>query len=509
MYSTMPADWLCCAYLRKSREDEQRDRDFEGDTLARHQQIIEDLAEDNGHTLRQWYREVVSGETIAGRPEMTELLRDVAQGKWNAVYVVEASRLGRGGGADQERIVNAFKYTNTWIITESSGTYDPNSPSDMRRLKSDLRSSEDELDSITTRLMRGKLRAAKDGRWLTPGRTPYGWRAVRLRGVWQLEPDGNNGTMLKMYDMADDLAMTTYAIAEKLMEWGVRTAQGGYRWTAKAVERILLNWANCGYVVYGVHKTEKVFDPETFEVVKKTTINPNPIMVKGLHYGKGGVSEEKFARVAAMLRGRAKTNRSTELCNPLASLIKCGKCGYGMRYKKLKTRKGLDDHYFSHQEPKRMRCSCEGARMAHASDVMSLLAESLTSICADIELKIAGGDPGGASGIEALESELAKARASAQRAMEAYEAGVYSLDDYAARKRSIEMRVAEIEQAITRETRRKPLPDVVVGLRECIAAIADESKTAAQKNELLRGIIDRIDYYRDEEHGLRLEIFLR
>ena len=129
MKSEMPRTWACCAYLRKSREDEERERFGKGETLARHKRIIESLAMENGHEIKEWYPEMVSGETIAGRHEIKRLLTDLADGKWDAVYVVEASRLGRGGGADQEKIINAFRYTDTYLITEMK-TYDPHSRGD-------------------------------------------------------------------------------------------------------------------------------------------------------------------------------------------------------------------------------------------------------------------------------------------------------------------------------------------------------------------------------------------
>ncbi len=141
-----PSNWVCCAYLRKSREDDSRassgipKEEITKETLARHRRIINGLADENQHKISQWYTEVKSGETIDGRDAIKLLLSDLASGKWDAVYVVEASRLGRGGGADQEKIVNAFRYTGTWLITEDK-RYDPESKSDMKQLKNELRSS--------------------------------------------------------------------------------------------------------------------------------------------------------------------------------------------------------------------------------------------------------------------------------------------------------------------------------------------------------------------------------
>ena len=94
MYDSMPAEWLCCAYLRKSREDEEREKQGRYKTLERHKAILESLSSDNGHKIAQWYPEIVSGETIEGRPEVKKLLADLASGKWDAVDV-EAEAIKR------------------------------------------------------------------------------------------------------------------------------------------------------------------------------------------------------------------------------------------------------------------------------------------------------------------------------------------------------------------------------------------------------------------------------
>ena len=152
---------------------------------------------------------------------------DLADGKWDAVYVVEASRLGRGGGSDQEKIINAFRYTDTALITEMK-VYDPHNRGDMRQLKSELRSSEDELDAISTRLKRGKYQAAKEGVWQATGKEPFGWRSIRVNGMWTLEPSERHGVLMHIYDLLE--AGENYcSIARILNEEGEPTPRGGDR----------------------------------------------------------------------------------------------------------------------------------------------------------------------------------------------------------------------------------------------------------------------------------------
>ena len=60
-------------YLRKSRADAEAEARGEGETLARHEKILLDLAEKMGIKIGKIYREIVSGETIEARPEIQKL----------------------------------------------------------------------------------------------------------------------------------------------------------------------------------------------------------------------------------------------------------------------------------------------------------------------------------------------------------------------------------------------------------------------------------------------------
>ena len=113
-----------CAYLRKSRADRDAEMKGEEETLARHKRILTELSQKIGKPISKFYSEVVSGETITARPVMQELLSDVESGTWAGVYVVEVERLARGNTKDQGIVADAFKYSNTVIITPTK-TYDP------------------------------------------------------------------------------------------------------------------------------------------------------------------------------------------------------------------------------------------------------------------------------------------------------------------------------------------------------------------------------------------------
>lgn len=113
-----------CIYLRKSRADLEAEAHGEGETLARHERLLLDLARRQNYNVTQIYREVVSGETISDRPVVQRVLREVEQGLWDGVLVVEVERLARGDTIDQGKVALAFQAYDTLIITPLK-VYDP------------------------------------------------------------------------------------------------------------------------------------------------------------------------------------------------------------------------------------------------------------------------------------------------------------------------------------------------------------------------------------------------
>ena len=111
-------------YLRKSRSDDPSMSVDE--VLAKHESILQEYAINNyGSPIpeEQIYREVCSGETIADRPVMLQVMRLIEARIYGGVLVVEPQRLSRGDLEDCGKIINAFRYTETLVVTPPK-TYD-------------------------------------------------------------------------------------------------------------------------------------------------------------------------------------------------------------------------------------------------------------------------------------------------------------------------------------------------------------------------------------------------
>ena len=163
-------------YLRKSRADLDDESKGHGDTLARHRETLLALADRLHVAVGKIYPEVVSGETIASRPQMQALLHDLEAGLWDAVLVMEVPRLTRGSQIDQGIIANAFKYTRTLIITPEK-IYDPNDSADEDMLDFGMFFSRFEWKAINKRQQAGRRASSKEGKYIG-SIPPYGYQRL-------------------------------------------------------------------------------------------------------------------------------------------------------------------------------------------------------------------------------------------------------------------------------------------------------------------------------------------
>ena len=115
-------------------------------------------------SIEKIYKEVVSGESIAARPQMQKLLEDVQSGDYHGVVVVELERLSRGNPIDQAEVLEIFKKSQTKIYTLNK-IYDFSVDDDLDEefFEFGLFMSRREYKVIKRRLLRGRKQAQKEG----------------------------------------------------------------------------------------------------------------------------------------------------------------------------------------------------------------------------------------------------------------------------------------------------------------------------------------------------------
>lgn len=321
-------------YLRKSRKDVEVENYEEGETLARHRKILLDFAEKNKLAVSKIYEEIVSGESIAARPQMQQLLADVERGLYKGVIVIEVERLARGDTIDQGIVAQAFKYSDTKIITPVK-TYDPSNEFDEEYFEFGLFMSRREYKTINRRLQRGRAAAAKEGKYIA-SIAPYGYEKVRI--------EGDKGYTLKIISEQAEVIKNIFdwyingcngeklglgGIAKKLNDMKIKPCRHEY-WVKETIRDIIANPVYEGKIRWGFRKVKKTTVDGKIAKSRPINYDESCILEKGLH--QAIVSEEIYNKAQEILKASScsPVGQNKELKNPLAGIIVCSKCGHKM-----------------------------------------------------------------------------------------------------------------------------------------------------------------------------------
>lgn len=338
-----------CIYLRKSRADREAEARGEGETLARHERILLDLAKSRGYIIGAIYKEVVSGETISARPVMQQLLREVESGMWDGVLVVEVERLARGDTIDQGVVSRAFQYSDTMIITPTK-TYDPNNEFDEEYFEFGLFMSRREYKTIKRRLNNGRISSVKEGKYCG-NKPPYGYERVKLQGEkgYTLQPIPDQSEIVKMIyswyagDSCDQIGVAK--IVRKLNDMGIKSALGK-GWTPSSVQGILSNPVYIGKIRWNGRKTVKTI--QDGKVVRTRPRSGDVLLCPGRH--PAIISEELYESVQRIRQKNPPrpVGIKNTVRNPLAGIVHCSECGRAMIRRPYASRTQEDTLMCSH-----------------------------------------------------------------------------------------------------------------------------------------------------------------
>lgn len=330
MYITVTLDpnGIYDAYLRKSRADMELEKLKKFDTLKQHEKFLKDRANQLGIKIRKIYREVVSGESIQERPEMQEVLKNVETGTIDGILVVEVERLTRGDAKDQGTVTQAFKYSNTKIITLNK-IYDPNSDEDEEYFEFGLFMSRREYKTINRRMQRARIANVLDGKYCA-SEPPFGYKKVRVKygKGYTLEPVSEEAEIVKeMYQKRAD-GMGYDIICNWLNALDFKPKKSDV-WTPATIKGMLSNPIYIGKIRWNSNKQKKILINGQIIKKRKKGNNEDLILVEGLH--PAIISNELFDIVQGIKPNKASTKHNTELQNPLATLVKCADCGRSMQ----------------------------------------------------------------------------------------------------------------------------------------------------------------------------------
>lgn len=483
---------MYAAYLRKSREDLELEKNSGVDTLQRHRDIIQKTAEYMNITIDKWFEEVISGETISARPKIQQLLREIEQGLYEGVLVVDVDRLARGDTADQSRISKCFSFSETKIITPTK-VYDPNNEADEEYFEFGLFMSRREYKIINRRLNRGRLASVMEGKWVC-SICPYGWTKEKLKGQkgYKLIPfDPEYKVLRLMYDMKLAKKGSQF-ISDYLNNLGIKS-RTGKEWTYNQVDDIIANPVNYGMIRWNYRKMEqKMVDGIVYT---SRPVHNDCILVKGLH--DGVVTKEEFD-IANADKGnkRPSVRKDHQVHNPLMGLVKCSVCGRTMQ------RRNYRSGYVDGLVCPRSHCKNVGS---HLYLVEEKILESLKQILKEYKNIIidykSSEDKGvnsNTSAITTINNRISKLKKQLSKAYDLLEQEVYDNNTFLERSRYLNNEIEKLQlekknYQPTQKSQLEKMKDMIPNIEKVLDSY-NNNLTPEEKNKLLSSIISNIDY---------------
>lgn len=317
-------------YLRKSRE-EIMSSGYGGAevTLERHESILQTWAEQNlGRKIPEdkIYREIGSGETIAERPVMIEVLKMIKNHEIDGVLIIEPQRTSRGDLRDCQEIIDSFELTNTLVLTPTK-IYNLSDKYDKKMFKDQLLQGSEYLSYVKEILSRGRELSVSQGKFV--GSTPpfaFDKEKLEKEKGFKLVPNKDSDIVKTVYSMFIE-GYTPFQIAAHLRQINANT-RGVVEWEHGAVKAILTNPVYYGMLTWENRKTTKKYIDGQIKTVRVK--NPEVKLYKGLH--DPIISEDDYFKVQEIMKNRSvpRTTSKYETQNPLASIVKCGLCGRSM-----------------------------------------------------------------------------------------------------------------------------------------------------------------------------------
>ncbi|MFD2172043.1 recombinase family protein [Tumebacillus lipolyticus] len=485
-------------YIRRSRQDEERERRTGEDTLSEQKQLMNRVLAEWGVPYEQRF-EIGSGDKIDTRPIFKEIIEELQIGKWNAIAVKEISRMGRGSYTDMGRIYDMLQQCRIFIITPYK-IYDPKNPSDLRQIRFELFLSREEFETTRERLMGARYNYSMQGKWMA-GTVPFGYKFNEKTQKLELEEDQAEVVRL-IFDLYAHQKMGYYSIATHLRKLEIRTATGKQNWQPEVIHRMLKKPVYIGQVNFRM--TEKRNG--------KVVMRPKEewIVVEQAH--ESIIDDETWQSCQNRLKDtKSKQSVTTDfsLCE-LASLISCHNCGKKMvrqysvqRYEKKNGGSSIYEKEF-------LRCMC-GVYVKYR-DVETRLIEILNQFVLDqaqlkkgIETTIEGSSSNdcinSARLIEQLQQHQDTVQQKLERAYDLVIDGTVSKQEFEDRKAKYQVELEDLEKQkkylSLHEIREEKKVEINVNkVQESISSLINvyhRLNSRARKNILLLNVFNRVE----------------
>jgi DNA invertase Pin-like site-specific DNA recombinase len=335
----MPETVRAVAYGRKSNEDD-------GKSVSQQLQWARDACAKEGIDLvREFADEAVAGHDTARRADFHEML-EFCREQWRLKRPIDVivswhtNRFSRADSQETSWFIWEFRKVGVGRILTAQRWYDLSRKEDraLLNLEQDFTNQQYVID-LAQAVSRGKLTAAREGRW-NGGRAPLGYRlayegegkARRPRLVVHEEEAALVRELFRAYAAGET---SLYRIARDLNARGVKPPRAA-KWSPSSVRSILTNEVYLGAYVWNKTDQGKFFGVIDLQVTPKRGARtasrpcarrPQTDHVRNNDHHEAIVDRETFDAVRRRLfENRKGKNRADRAEYALRGLLRCGAC---------------------------------------------------------------------------------------------------------------------------------------------------------------------------------------
>ncbi|GAF63660.1 reconbinase [Bacillus sp. TS-2] len=493
-------------YLRRSRQDEEREKRTGEDTLSEQKKLMDRVLAEYGTPYDQKL-EIGSGDKISTRPIFQGIINDLEINKYDAIAIKDITRMGRGSYTDMGVIYDLLVSKRIYIITPWR-IYDPSNPADLRQIRFELFMSREEFEMNRERLNGGRYNSALEGKWVS-GPAPFGFDYNEKTGKLMInEPQAE--MVRNIYDYyANGIILANgkrklvqfRALASYLKRVGIKTPSGKDEWSPPFLKTFLEHDRYIGVLRQNTTKTmptgKKVPRPKEEHIIIEDAHPPI-------------IDMETWTRVQDRIQNRDVSN-NTKLDfepNVLAGLCVCKKCG-----RKFIRRCGKKDYIkkdgsVSTYEKNMLFCGTNGCTYVKFNPIHDDIIETLKHLSdldndvlkAYLKQTIKVEEPKDnkvefARRIQIRRSELERRM---KFIFDKYESGIYTDEMFIERKNEIDKLIndldsIEIDSTATNQDKEEYDPNIAKENINSVLSAYQSAATPSEKNKVLHSIFSHIN----------------
>lgn len=321
------------------------------------------------------------------RTEYNRMIRDAAEGKFNAVVVWHTNRFARLDSVDIMEAVKELRTAGVHIESVRQGTIDAKTK--MGRMAIFMNSETDsELSlNVSADSLRGRMTAISDGYW-PHGQVPFGYdrqiydpqgnpheiiprnQPSRKPIKWHVKLVINPTEAVSIRWIFDTFANTDISmrhLTREASKRGILSPSGQHHWSLRSIQEVLTNPAYAGDTTIGMRRSGGVKGKFNQAIPTRHATCPAIVL------------REIFDSVQQKLEQRKALGRRTHTgrAGALSGVLICGHCGHRLNKHEVKVKGSNAKVYYSCNSPSiRPSLGCRGWR-AYESEILPPICSAL------------------------------------------------------------------------------------------------------------------------------------